>query len=96
MIEPPPPSCRRLSRASTSFWLHFSKQGVDGRDKPGHDSGEMIQHDSNPLYLLSRERYHVAGPLPCTTIQRFNFEIGACSSIFTLSPTAHALVSSWA
>ena len=26
------------SRASTSFLRHLSKQDVDGRDKPGHDS----------------------------------------------------------
>jgi hypothetical protein len=25
------------------------KQGVDGRDKPGHDSGKMVQRDWNPL-----------------------------------------------
>src|SRR5258707_15427709 len=35
----PSSSCPRLSRASTSFLLHLRKQGVDGRDKPGHDSG---------------------------------------------------------
>jgi len=27
----------------------FSEQGVDGRDKPGHDSGEVVQRDRNPL-----------------------------------------------
>jgi len=27
----------------------FSEKGVDGRDKPGHDSGEMVQHDRNVL-----------------------------------------------
>ena len=32
----PTPSCPRLSRASTSFPVG-AKQGVDGRDKPGHD-----------------------------------------------------------
>jgi putative endonuclease len=32
------PSCPRLSRASTSFFCGHSKQDVDGRDKPGHDS----------------------------------------------------------
>src|SRR5258708_39197876 len=36
---PPPPSCPRLSRASTSFFRRLSKQDVDGRDRPGHDSG---------------------------------------------------------
>ncbi len=36
-----PPSCPRLSRASTSFLRALSKNDVDGRDKPGHDSGEI-------------------------------------------------------
>jgi hypothetical protein len=45
----PPPSCPRLSRASTSFLFSFSEQGVDGRDKLGQDSGEMVQFDRNPL-----------------------------------------------
>jgi hypothetical protein len=27
----------------------FSKQGVDGRDKPGQDSEEVAQHDRDPL-----------------------------------------------
>jgi hypothetical protein len=35
----PPSSCPRLSRASTSFSLSAHKQDMDGRDKPGHDSG---------------------------------------------------------
>jgi hypothetical protein len=30
-----------LSRASTSFLPSFSKQGVDGRDKPAHDEPEI-------------------------------------------------------
>jgi hypothetical protein len=38
-----------LSRASTSFLPTFSKQGVDGRDKPGHDSEKVTQRDRNPL-----------------------------------------------
>src|ERR1700719_1130627 len=45
-----PPSCprlSRLSRASTPFLRRFSKQDVGGRDKPGHDSGEMVRYDSN-------------------------------------------------
>ena len=45
-----PPSCPRLSRlswASTPFLRRFSKQDVGGRDKPGHDSGEMVRYDSN-------------------------------------------------
>ena len=31
------------------FLAEFSQQGVDGRDKPGHDSGEMDQYDRNAL-----------------------------------------------
>jgi hypothetical protein len=31
------------------FLPGVSKQGVDGRDEPGHDSGEMAQHDRNAL-----------------------------------------------
>src|SRR5258707_15858484 len=61
----PPPSCPRLLRASTSFGLSFSEQGVDGRDiraftpvfdglLPGHDSGEMVQRDRNPLQRMLR------------------------------------------
>src|SRR5260370_10824975 len=38
-------SCPRLSRASTSFLPRASKQDVDGRDKPGHDSGGIVHHD---------------------------------------------------
>src|SRR5215470_8635143 len=44
----PPPSCpspdlfRGLSRASTPFLPSLGKKGVDGRDKPGHDSEEMF------------------------------------------------------
>jgi hypothetical protein len=31
------------------FLARLSKQDVDGRDKPGHDSGKVVQHDRNPL-----------------------------------------------
>ncbi len=41
----PSSSCPRLSRASTSFLRCLSKQDVDGRDEPGHDSGEVVQDD---------------------------------------------------
>src|SRR6266851_6158607 len=44
-----PPSCPRLSRASTSFLLRLSKQDVDGRDKPGHDSGEVARYHRNTV-----------------------------------------------
>src|SRR5258708_2096119 len=51
-MEPPPsPSCPRSSRASTSFLRHLSKQDVDGRDKPGHDSGEVVQHGQSKFLL---------------------------------------------
>jgi hypothetical protein len=40
---PPPASCPRLSRASTPFLMRFSGKDVDGRDKPGHDSEQMVQ-----------------------------------------------------
>jgi hypothetical protein len=29
--------------------LSFGKRGVDGRDKPGHDSGEVVQCDRSLL-----------------------------------------------
>src|SRR6266478_2592372 len=35
------------SRASTSFLLGASKQNVDGRDEPGHDSGGMVPRRRN-------------------------------------------------
>jgi hypothetical protein len=49
-----------LVAAPTTFLLSFSEQGVDGRDiraftpvfdglLPGHDSGEVVQRDRNPL-----------------------------------------------
>ena len=28
-----------------AFLVSISKQSVDGRDNPGHDCGEMVQHD---------------------------------------------------
>src|SRR6266849_7437100 len=62
-----PPSCpspdliRGLSRASTPFLRHLSKQDVDGRDKPGHDSGKVVRHDQNALQ----------GPMVATPLQPF-------------------------
>src|ERR1700719_515805 len=41
------PALVALSRASTPFLRRFSKQDVGGRDKPDHDSGEMVRYDSN-------------------------------------------------
>jgi hypothetical protein len=37
----PNASCPALCRASPS-WLAFSKQDVDGRDKPGHDENASL------------------------------------------------------
>src|SRR5260370_21255013 len=37
---PLPPSCPRLSRASTPFLRAFSEKDVDGRDKPRHDAAQ--------------------------------------------------------
>ena len=55
-------SCPRLSRASTSFLRHLNKQDVDGRDKPGHDSEQMVRYDQNArsvgdVMSLRLERY---------------------------------------
>jgi hypothetical protein len=33
------------SRASTSFFRAFHEKDVDGRDKAGHDSEEVVQYD---------------------------------------------------
>jgi hypothetical protein len=33
------------------FLLSFSEQDVGGRDKPGHDSGEVDQRDRNLVQL---------------------------------------------
>ena len=41
---PSPDLIRGLSRASTSFLRQISKQDVDGRDKPGHDSYRDDRH----------------------------------------------------
>src|SRR6266436_1337007 len=58
----PPTSCPRRdtppryaagtpsSRASTSFLRHLSKQDVDGRDKPGHDSGKLARFYSSRFF----------------------------------------------
>jgi hypothetical protein len=31
------------------FLTKLQQVGVDGRDKPGHDSEEVAQHERNPL-----------------------------------------------
>jgi hypothetical protein len=31
------------------FLRRLSQKDVDGRDKPGHDSGEVVQHDRDTL-----------------------------------------------
>jgi hypothetical protein len=40
-----------LVAGMTFFLPRVSKQGVDGRDEPGHGSGEMAQHDRNVLQV---------------------------------------------
>jgi DNA polymerase-3 subunit epsilon len=50
-MELRPSSCPRLSRASTPFLWRPSKQGVDGRDEPGHDAGEVVQFERKPLQV---------------------------------------------
>jgi hypothetical protein len=35
------------------FLRCLRKQDVDGRDKPGHDSGEVVQYERNPPYLTA-------------------------------------------
>jgi len=44
---PSPDLIRGLSRASTSCLLLLSKQDVDGRDNPGHDSEQMDRYERN-------------------------------------------------
>jgi hypothetical protein len=39
--------------AGIHVFLPCSKRDVDGRDKPGHDSREVVQHDWNPLRFLA-------------------------------------------
>jgi hypothetical protein len=39
--------------AGIHVFLAELQQGVDGRDKPGHDSEEVTEHDRNPLQLLA-------------------------------------------
>src|SRR5580704_17117022 len=59
------PSCPRLSRASTSFLRKPTKQGVDGRDEPGHDSraGRLpaLQIPAQPVYPCSRLSFRLEG-----------------------------------
>src|SRR6185437_5679581 len=46
----PPSSCPALCRASTPFF--FRRQGVDGRDKPGHDDeGESSAAHLQPRFF---------------------------------------------
>src|SRR5260370_1168594 len=50
------------SRASTSFFTSFSKKGVDGPDKPGHDSGEwFIVTDIRSAYFRDWGKYFKSG-----------------------------------
>src|SRR6266446_3601873 len=47
-----PASCPRLSRASTSFLRHLSKQDVDGRDKPTAVRHGLCLKECTALILL--------------------------------------------
>jgi hypothetical protein len=31
------------------FFAELQQADMDGRDKPGHDSGEVVQHNRDPL-----------------------------------------------
>jgi hypothetical protein len=46
-------TCHRHARACRGHLrlscLALAKQGVDGRDKPGHDSEEMVRRGRDPL-----------------------------------------------
>jgi len=59
VIELPPPSCpspdliRGLSRASTSYTARLGRQNVDGRDKPGYDSGDSLMRAEPALNRYS-------------------------------------------
>ena len=45
-----------------SFFPSFSKKGVDGRDKPGHDSGEwFIATDIRSNYFRDWGKYFKSG-----------------------------------
>jgi len=49
----PPPSYPLLLRASTPFLPSFSKQGVDGRDKPGRD---FTPATTEPIQTVARRQ----------------------------------------
>jgi hypothetical protein len=43
------------------FFLSFREQGVDGRDKPGHDSGEVVNSpESEPQPKIRRRNSSAA------------------------------------
>jgi hypothetical protein len=53
----PPPSRPRLSRASTPFLRQPREQGVGGRDKPGHDSGDTSTRPESALKIDPRTHW---------------------------------------
>ena len=78
------------------------------RARPVQNGVRKVEFDRS-IRLVPRDQIHqglfldllsdcaqLACSLPWTTIQRFNLEIGECSSILTMSPTAHAFASSCA
>jgi hypothetical protein len=50
VIESPLHSHARACRGHPRlFFAELQQADVDGRDKPGHDSGELVQHNQDPL-----------------------------------------------
>src|SRR5260370_32979034 len=89
-----PPSCPRLSRASTSFLRDFSEKDVDSRDKPGHDSGEMARHRNalNPeepnmrLIAFALAAFVARGPAAAQTWQEYSYPAYSFTVAFPAEP----------
>src|SRR5260221_121817 len=89
-----PPSCPRLSRASTSFLRAFSEKDVDSRDKPGHDSGEMARHRNalNPeepnmrLIAFALAAFVAGGPAAAQTWQEYSYPAYSFTVAFPAEP----------
>src|SRR5262245_16397957 len=50
------PSCPRFSRASTSCFEYVKKEGVDGRNKSGHDAEMLCSPIATRFWYLSLRR----------------------------------------
>ena len=47
----------RACRGHPSFFAELQQAGVDGRNNdPGHDSGEMVQHDGSAMWATCEDR----------------------------------------